>query len=240
MTIHATASSQVAVLFLLGNEPFECFLNSPLELAGGFVTDSPTIVAKQGETGGGGVVIAFATVLFGIPTPVRLLIPRKPQKGKTDGALGGVRTTELLNDLEGRLVALFAKQIGKSRRVQSIFWRLQFSRQQWIGLWVCSGEIKAQGCDSAFPIEFRQFPLRFKPTVGNYHVPTGIAGFCGGVSGFDLFDLRSAFGCCVCNLCALLGFLSLDLRDGLGRAKNVGERVRSFLGLLYFPRCALL
>ena len=74
MTIHTAAATEITIFLLLCDEPFDCLLNGALELAGGLVTDSPTVEAKQGGAGAGRLVITIAAMLFNVPASIGLLI----------------------------------------------------------------------------------------------------------------------------------------------------------------------
>ena len=58
MAVHPPAAAQVAVFFLLFDQPIECFGNRLLMFPRHVVLDAPTVIAKQGETGACRVVIA--------------------------------------------------------------------------------------------------------------------------------------------------------------------------------------
>ena len=100
MTVHSSLPSQVPVLLLLRDEPFEGLFNIALKFPGFVMTNPPPVVAKECQTSACGIEISSASVLFGIPAAVWFLMARKPFESQANGSLGGIRSTKLLDDLK--------------------------------------------------------------------------------------------------------------------------------------------
>ena len=235
MTIHPPLSTQITILLLLGDEPIDCLTHRVLELPRFLVTFSPAIKAKQGQAGGSGIEIPRAPVLAGIPPSVRFLIAGKPLKGKPDGALGCIGTSKLLDHFQGWPFALLANVIGEGERIDRILRRLQFSGKEGIALGIGTRQVQAERRNGTLAFQLWRLALGFESGVGDDNVSSRIRGLGSGVAGLDLVGLGNRLGSNVVNLGNFLRLLSFDLRNRLGWAKQVGQRVSLLLCLLRLP-----
>ena len=136
-------------------------------------------------------------------------------QGGPDGALGGVRSSKLLDGFQGGSAALFLDELGDSAGIEVIGRGGQFARNEGIVGPVVPGEVEQIGDGISCAVQFGRGAEGLQATVGIDGVAPGVGGLGGGVGLRDVPGLGLIFDCGVGHL-ALLGLLGLHLLEGLG------------------------